>query len=96
VLYASVWGMSFFHSLAQHDPLARNDPLLKAADKGLYGVFGAKTPPPTPPAPNPNDAANASQSLTDQMRMRRGLMANIYAGAAGNQQPVTGKTALGT
>ena len=50
----------------------------------------------TPPAvPNPNDAANAAQSTTDAMRMRRGLLSNIYAGAT-NSQPVTGKTMLGT
>lgn len=52
-------------------------------------------PPPAPGLPNPNDASNAAQSMTDQMRMRRGLMANIYAGAS-NSAPVTGKTQLGT
>lgn len=87
--------MAFFHNLARYDPLARNDPALKAADKGLYGALGAKTPPPTPGVPNPNDAANAAQNQTDAMRLRRGLMANIYAGA-GSQQPVVGKTQLGT
>lgn len=61
----------------------------------LYGMLKPKSPPPAPGVPNPNDAANASQSLTDQMRMRRGLMANIYAGAGG-PAPVTGKTQLGT
>jgi hypothetical protein len=68
-------------------PLQNNDPLYKA--------FGPKTPPAPPGVPNPNDAANAAQSLTDQMRMRRGLMSNIYAGAL-NQQPVSGKSQLGT
>jgi hypothetical protein len=54
--------------------------------------------PPAPSVPNPNDAANQAQNLTDQMRMRRGLMANIYAGGAtgAQSQPVVGKTALGT
>jgi hypothetical protein len=63
-----------------------------------YQLFKPKAPPAAPGVPNPNDAANQAQSLTDQMRMRRGLMANIYAG--GNtgpaSAPVTGKTALGT
>jgi hypothetical protein len=54
-----------------------------------------KKPPPAPGVPNPNDAANASQSVRDQMRQRRGLLANIYAGAS-NQAPVSGKTQLGT
>ena len=68
-------------------PLQRNDP--------LYKVLGPKAPPPTPATPNPNDAANAAQAQTDAMRMRRGLMSNIYAGA-GAQAPVSGKTQLGT
>lgn len=51
---------------------------------------------PAPPGvPNPNDAANASQAVTDQMRMRRGMMSNIYAGAQ-NTQPASGKITLGT
>ena len=51
---------------------------------------------PAPPAiPNVNDAANAAQQQTDALRARRGLLANIYAGST-NQQPVTGKTQLGT
>jgi hypothetical protein len=71
-------------------PLQKNDPLYKA--------FGPKTPPPPPQVPNPNDAANAAQSQTDAMRMRRGLLANIYAGAGGPGagSPVSGKTQLGT
>ncbi len=52
----------------------------------------ARQAPPAPP--NPNDAANASQSLTDSMRMRRGLLANIYGGGT-NTAPVTGKTQVG-
>lgn len=71
------------------------DPLNRVASKAVAGAFAPKTPPPQPGVPNPNDAANASQNLTDSMRMRRGLMANIYAGA-GNAQPTTGKTQLGT
>lgn len=51
--------------------------------------------PPPPGVPNPNDAANAAQSLTDSMRMRRGLMSNIYAGSQ-TSAPVTGKSQLGT
>jgi len=48
-----------------------------------------------PPAiPNVNDAANAAQQQTDEMRARRGLLANIYAGAS-SQAPVVGKTQLG-
>lgn len=74
------------------DPLSRADG--GKLDLG-YDLFKPKTPPPTPGVPNPNDAANAAQSQTDQMRMRRGLMANIYAGASG-AAPVTGKQQLGT
>jgi hypothetical protein len=59
------------------------------------GSYGPGKPPPAPPGPpNVNDAANASQEQLDQLRMRRGMLANIYAGAM-NQQPVTGKTELG-
>lgn len=61
----------------------------------LYGALKPKTPPAAPGVPNPNDAANAAQSLTDSMRMRRGMMSNIYAGA-NPQAAVTGKTALGS
>lgn len=72
------------------DPLSR----VKGLDLG-YDVFGPKSPPSPPQVPNPNDAANAAQATTDQMRMRRGLLANIYGGAL-NQQPVSGKVQLGT
>lgn len=60
-----------------------------------YDLLKPKTPPAAPGVPNPNDAANAAQSQMDAMRMRRGLMSNIYAGAS-NTAPVTGKTQLGT
>lgn len=71
------------------------DPLSRPASAVAFSVFGKKTPPPTPGVPNPNDAANAAQAQTDQMRMRRGMLSNIYAGAM-NQQPVSGKTMLGS
>lgn len=74
------------------DPVSRIDG--GKLDLG-YDLFAPKTPPPAPGVPNPNDAANAAQSQTDQMRMRRGLMANIYAGASG-PAPVSGKQQLGT
>jgi len=48
-----------------------------------------------PPVPDANVALNNSQSATDAMRQRRGLLANIYAGAS-NSQPVSGSTTLGT
>lgn len=87
--------MSFTRAITKFDPVTRfvqtHDPI----DKAIYGYLGPKTPPVSPGVPNPNDAANAAQNLTDQMRMRRGLMANIFAGAS-NAQPVTGKTLLGT
>lgn len=87
--------MSFapaLHSAAKWiDPITRAVP---GADLG-YDAFKPKTPPPTPQVPNVNDAANAAQSQTDAMRQRRGLLANIYAGAS-NTAPVSGKTALGT
>jgi hypothetical protein len=50
------------------------------------------TPPPTP---NPNTAMNQAQSDADAMRARRGVLANIYAGAS-STAPVSGKTQLGT
>lgn len=54
---------------------------------------GVETPPPA--APGIDTAANAAQLQRDQMRQRRGLLANIYAGGT-NQQPVTGSQQLGT
>jgi hypothetical protein len=59
-----------------------------------WDLFKPKTPPPAPGVPSSNDAMNAAQSQTDAMRMRRGLLANIYAGNS-NTAPVTGKTQLG-
>lgn len=82
----------FLHKVAGVvDPVSRLDG--GKLDLG-YDAFGPKTPPTPPGVPNPNDAANAAQSQTDAMRMRRGMLANIYAGA-GNQTPVAGKTVLG-
>jgi hypothetical protein len=81
--------MSFFKAIGEHDPIT------KFVDKGTFNLLGSKSPPPPPSVPNPNDAANAAQSTTDQMRMRRGLLANIYAGGSATA-PVAGKTALGT
>lgn len=76
------------------DPLSRVDG--GKLDLG-YDLFKPKTPPPSPGVPDPNVAANAAQSTTDQMRMRRGLMSNLFAGASPSAgAPVTGKTALGT
>jgi hypothetical protein len=83
----------FLHKVASYaDPVSRLDK--GKLDLG-YDVFGPKAVPPTPGVPNANDAANAAQQSTDALRARRGMLANIYAGA-GNQAPVTGKTALGT
>jgi hypothetical protein len=54
-------------------------------------------PPAAPPVPNANNAANAAQQQTDQLRQRRGLLANIYAGGQQNAAPpAVGKTQLGT
>jgi hypothetical protein len=88
--------MSFLTTFAKHhDPVAKvaveHDPLTRT----LANAFASKKPPPPPGVPNINDAANAAQSDTDALRARRGLLANIYAGAS-NTQPVTGKSALGT
>lgn len=85
--------MSFLAHLQQN--LHKVDPVDKAVSSYVGLNFTPKKPPPSPGVPNPNDAANAAQNLTDQMRMRRGLMANIYAGAGG-PPPVSGKTQLGT
>jgi hypothetical protein len=65
------------------------------ADQYLKREFAPKVPTP-PGVPNPNDALNASQSLTDSMRMRRGMLANIYAGGQPASAPVTGKVTLGS
>ncbi len=74
--------------------IGRNDPILKSGINYLVKKEGAPGP---PGPPNPNDAANAAQAQADQMRMRRGVLANIYAGAQTGQaaQPVVGKTQLG-
>jgi hypothetical protein len=88
--------MSFLTGIAKVAHKA--DPITLAfGDKAdpLYGMLKPKTPPTPPGVPNPNDAANAAQSQTDAMRMRRGLLSNIYAGSQ-NQAPVVGKSALGT
>lgn len=84
----------FLHKVAGvADPLSRVDG--GKLDVG-YDLFGPKKPPAPPQVPNPNDAANAAQAQTDAMRMRRGVLANIYAGGmAGGGAPVTGKTQLG-
>lgn len=73
------------------DPASRIDG--GKADLG-WDLFKPKDPPAPPGVPNPNDAANAAQSQTDAMRMRRGMLANIYAGGS-SSAPVVGKTVLG-
>lgn len=79
------------------DPMQKNILGKKFGDQTdlAYQAFKPKTPPPTPGVPNPNDAANAAQSQMDAMRQRRGLMANIFAGAS-STAPVSGKQQLGT
>lgn len=59
----------------------------------LLGNTSPKVPAP-PGVPNPNDAANAARAQTDALRMRRGMLANIYAGSL-NQAPTVGRTQLG-
>ena len=71
------------------------DPLGAPITAAAYSLFGKGLNKPGPPGPpNPNDAANAAQEQTDALRMRRGLLANIYAGAGGGS-PVVGRTQLG-
>jgi hypothetical protein len=77
-----------------HNAYSKIDPVERNVDP-LWSVIKPKTPPPPPGVPNPNDAVNAAQSQTDAMRMRRGMLSNIYAGSS-NQAPVVGKSALGT
>jgi hypothetical protein len=83
------------HKLAGYTtPFMNKTPLLgDKADIG-WDIFKPKTPPTPPGVPNPNDAMNAAQSQTDAMRMRRGMLANIYAGGS-SSAPVVGKTTLG-
>jgi hypothetical protein len=87
--------VSFLHNALSHDPLARNDPSAKVIDRFAYSRLKGKEPPPAPGVPNPNDAMNAAQQQQDAMRLRRGMLANIYAGSL-NQQPVSGKVQLGS
>lgn len=85
--------MSFARGLG--DFLHKVDPSARPFSDTLTRALEPKSPPPSPGLPNPNDAANASQALTDQMRQRRGLLSNLYAGT--NQTPpLSGKTTLGT
>lgn len=62
---------------------------------GASQLLKPKAPPAPPGPPNPNDAAQAAQQTTDQLRARRGLLSNIYAGSQAGQASV-GKTQLGT
>lgn len=71
------------------------DPLGIPLTAAAYSLFGKGLNKPGPPGPpNPNDASNAAQEQTDAMRMRRGMLANIYAGVGGGS-PVVGRTQLG-
>ena len=71
------------------------DPLGAPVNAAAYSLFGKGLNKPGPPGPpNPNDASNAAQQATDAMRVRRGLLANIYAGSGGGA-PVVGRTQLG-
>jgi hypothetical protein len=88
--------MAFLHKTVNaYDPAGKFLQHADPVNEATWSIFKPKTAPPSPGVPNQNDAANAAQNLTDQMRMRRGLMSNIYAGA-GAAAPVSGKTALGT
>lgn len=58
-------------------------------------AFDPRYPGAIPTPPGQNDANNAALAQQDQLRMRRGMMANIFAGNT-SQQPVSGKTQLGT
>ncbi len=78
-----------------HKVLGFVDPMSRVIDPA-YSLLKPKTPPPAPGVVNPNDALNASQSQTDAMRMRRGMLSNIYAGGQAGPAPVTGKVTLGT
>jgi hypothetical protein len=88
--------MSFLNGLSafSHKAASATMPIIGKKYDLAWDALQPKTPPPPPGVPNPNDAANAAQQTTDAMRMRRGLLANIYAGST-NQQPVSGKVQLG-
>lgn len=83
--------MSFKHAILH--PLSSTLHPVRATKR----ILGLQAPelPPAPGVPNQNDAANASLAQQERLRMRRGMMANIYGGAAAGA-PVTGKTQLGT
>lgn len=83
VNHAAHYVASLFGAGKTYDKLGQN-----------IGIVGKTPGPPPPGVPGLGEAANAARTQTDLMRQRRGLLANIYAGA-GSQQPVTGKTQLG-
>lgn len=83
---------------AAEGPFSKYDKVSQFGQRELgkaQGDLYPKPPAPPPPPPNPNDAANAARELTDQMRMRRGLLSNIVAGGMSQPAPVSGKTQLG-
>lgn len=60
-------------------------------------AFSHPPPPQLPGAPTMDTAANAAAQSADQMRRRRGVYANIYAGGAAQPAPtVSQKSLLGT
>lgn len=65
-----------------------------AAAATVYEATNPQKPPKAPAAPNQNQAQNDAVAAEDQMRQRRGVLSNIYAGSS-NQAPVVGKTQLG-
>ena len=66
------------------------------AGAAVYGATRAQPKINTPTPPNPDSAANAAQAQQDELRQRRGLLANIYAGGSQQPAPAVGKTMLGT
>lgn len=60
-------------------------------------VLQPKQTPPAPPAPPTQDvAANAARQVQDQMRRRRGVYSNIFAGGNAATPTVASRSVLGS
>lgn len=95
---------TFFNNIANLGrKVNRLDPLDRTAQNFVLGKppagrsYYGEGPIAPPGAPTQDTAANAAQQQADQLRRRRGVMANIYGGGSGGGTPtVASKSTLGT